>query len=103
MEGCSHGTDCQQPPREFQPDAEQYCIVHVQLFFTFVFTYPSFPQPLALPTGQVDLETWKRVMITLEGPTNSTFAIDTYNRLVPEPAGPQVTHALLSCAAVGAG
>ena len=61
-----------------------------QLFFTLVFTYPAFPQSLALPMGQVDLECWKNVMINLEGKTNATFAIDTYNRLVPEPAGPQV-------------
>ena len=66
------------------------CAVPVQLFFTLVFTYPSFPQSLALPLGQVDLDVWKNVMITLEGKTNATFAIDTYNRLVPEPAGPQV-------------
>lgn len=65
-------------------------MVRLQLFFTLVFTYPSFPQSLALPTGLVDLEVWKNVMITLEGPTNATFAKDTYTRLVPEPAGPQV-------------
>jgi hypothetical protein len=55
-----------------------------------VFTYPAFPQSLSLPTGQMDLEVWKNVMITLEGNKNATFAIDTYNHLVPEPAGPQV-------------
>ena len=55
-----------------------------------VFTYPAFPQSLSLPTGQIDLEVWKNVMITLEGNKNATFATDTYNRLVPEPAGPQV-------------
>ena len=63
----------------------------MQLFFTLVFTYPSFPQSLTLPTGLVDLEVWKNVMITLEGKTNETFAKDTYTRLVPEPAGPQVS------------
>ena len=62
----------------------------MQLFFTLVFTYPAFPQSLSLPTGQIDLEVWKNVMITLEGNKNATFAADTYHRLVPEPAGPQV-------------
>jgi len=64
--------------------------VPVQLFFTLVFTYPSFPQSLSLPMGLVDLDVWKNVMITLEGNINATFAKDTYTRLVPEPAGPQV-------------
>jgi hypothetical protein len=59
------------------------------MFFSWVFTYPSFPQPLSWPTGQVDLQVWKNVMITLMK-DNDTFAIDTYNLLVPEPAGPQV-------------
>ena len=67
-------------------------MVCLQLFFTLVFTYPSFPQSLTLPTGLVDLEVWKNVMITLEGKTNATFAKDTYTRLVPEPAGPQVLY-----------
>ncbi len=62
----------------------------MQLFFTLVFTYPAFPQSLHLPTGQIDMEVWKNVMITLEGNNNATLATDTYERLVPEPAGPQV-------------
>ena len=72
-------------------------LVPVQFFFTLVFTYPAFPQSLVLPTGQVDLDVWKNVMINLEGNANATFATDTYNRLVPEPAGPQVACIQLTC------
>lgn len=61
----------------------------MQLFFSLMFTYPSFPQPLSWPTGAVDLQAWKNVMITLEK-DNDSFAVDTYKLLVPEPAGPQV-------------
>lgn len=61
----------------------------MQLFFSLMFTYPSFPQPLSWPTGAVDLQAWKNVMITLEKDNNS-FAVETYKLLVPEPAGPQV-------------
>lgn len=63
--------------------------VSVQLFFSLMFTYPSFPQPLSWPFGAVDLQAWKEVMITLEK-DNDSFAVDTYKMLVPEPAGPQV-------------
>lgn len=59
------------------------------MFFSLVFTYPSFPQPLSLPSGRMDLEVWKNVMITLMK-ENDTFATHTYDLLVPEPAGPQV-------------
>jgi hypothetical protein len=53
-----------------------------------VFTYPSFPQSLDCAAGAVDLRVWKNVMINLEA-QNNTFAVETYNNLVPEPAGPQ--------------
>ena len=61
----------------------------VQLFFSMLFTYPSFPQQLSTPTGQIDLSVWKKVMINCAA-DNNTLAVDTYTRLVPEPAGPQV-------------
>ncbi|CAL8463647.1 g3181 [Coccomyxa elongata] len=62
-----------------------------QLFFSLMFTYPSFPQPLSWPTGAIDLQAWKNVMITLEK-DNDSFAVDTYKLLVPEPAGPQLEY-----------
>ena len=57
-----------------------------------MFTYPDFPQALSSAGGAVDLHVWKNVMISLES-ANQTFAVDTYNRLVPEPAGPQASAA----------
>lgn len=63
-------------------------MLRAQFFFSMVFTYPSFPQSLGSAAGEVDLKVWKSVMINLEA-GNNTFAVETYDNLVPEPAGPQ--------------
>lgn len=77
-------------------------VVRAQLFFTMMFTYPDFPQSLSSTGGAVDLRVWKSIMINLEA-SNQTFAKDTYNRLVPEPVGPQASSPAVLTSAAGLG